>query len=876
MLFRLKGGCVLQNLPIIQKKLVLRSISSLNLWDKELTSEVKHRIEQHWRDKIKTPIYDEQCSDKEKYYVLSMFPYPSGHLHMGHVRVYTISDAVARFQRMNGKNVIHPTGWDAFGLPAENAAIERQISPDDWTEKNIEHMKNQLQTLGCSFEWHRELATCHPQYYRWTQDLFLKLYEAGLAYQKEALVNWDPVDKTVLAHEQVDENGCSWRSGAKVEKKLLKQWFIRTTKFAKDLLEGLDDSVLHDWKDIIKLQKHWIGECDGVNFDFKIKENSDEFVSLWINSPELVNDVKFVAVKKDHILARQENITGLNGTKKLSATLLNPFNNKEVPVFVSNDVEFLPFTDSYVGIPGLNEEAARFAHKNKIKFTEIDAQKSEEEIKKVREEVIGKAKELNIGGYWTSAKLRDWLISRQRYWGTPIPIIHCPNCGTRPVPKENLPVVLPKLKKLSVKGVSQLAEIDEWVTCECPKCKGPAKRETDTMDTFVDSSWYYLRFLDAKNDKEMFGRDKAMTMSPVDLYIGGKEHAVLHLYYARFIAHFLHSLGLLPEREPFKRLLVQGMVMGRSYRIKGTGEYLPESKVNIIDLKRNKAETLDTKEPVVIAWEKMSKSKHNGVDPEDMFREYGVDTTRLLILADVAPTSHRNWNSNTFPGILNWQRRLWLTVQQFIQHRKDSPPMAPEDEFKSQEDYLFDSRNYYVKGTSFNYVISQQMSVAVSKQQGLTNSLRRAPPAVFAHSLQFERALAAQIILLAPMAPYFASELWAGFLSAPNRISDGELFWDRPVLEQKWPETDMDYKLELICQVNGHENCCIKIPRKDLDILSKEEAVRLALSQKEVCDVLATRNVLDTVYKTYSGNDCIINFIAKSQQHMKEKVEKSN
>nr|CAI5823146.1 unnamed protein product [Callosobruchus analis] len=398
------------------------------------------------------------------------------------------------------------------------------------------------------------------------------------------------------------------------------------------------------------------------------------------------------------------------------------------------------------------------------------------------------AKHTNIGGYWTSAKLKDWLISRQRYWGTPIPMVHCKECGAVPVLQDKLPVQLPKLASLSEKGVSQLAEDLEWLNTKCPKCGGEAKRETDTMDTFVDSSWYFLRFTDPINQEKIFDENQVKKLMPVDLYIGGKEHAVLHLYYARFVNHFLHSLGLVPEKEPFKRLLVQGMVMGRSYRVKSTGEYLPECKVNVIDLKKNKAVTKDTQAPVVIAWEKMSKSRHNGVDPAEMFKQYGIDTTRLLILADVAPTSHRNWNTNTFPGILNWQKRLWLTIRDFLKHRNSVPQMVSEDEFKSHDDFMFDSRNYYVKGASFNYVISQQMSVAVSKQQGLTNSLRKCPPAVYAYSKQFERALAAQIILLAPMAPHFASELWSGFVSAPNRLNDsGEVIWDKAVLEQKWP-----------------------------------------------------------------------------------------
>ncbi|KAJ8954021.1 hypothetical protein NQ318_004314 [Aromia moschata] len=760
-----------------------------------------------------------------------MFPYPSGSLHMGHVRVYTISDTVARYQKMNGKNVIHPIGWDAFGLPAENAAIDRQIAPDLWTKQNISYMKTQLQKLSCSFAWDREIATCDPEYYRWTQDLFLKLYDAGLVYQKEALVNWDPVDQTVLADEQVDENGCSWRSGAKVERKLLKQWFVKTTKFAKDLLDGLDDTSLQDWRDIIKLQKHWIGECDGVSFDFKIIDDSesDKVLSLWTSRPEYIGHVKFVAVSGTHILAKKEGVKNDSETTRLVSVLENPFNKEKIPVYATSEIEFLPMTDSYVGIPDIDEQSTIFAKTHNIPYTPVPRLDSEQEIKNRQTEICAEANRLNIDGHWTSAKLRDWLISRQRYWGTPIPIVHCKKCGSQPVPRKDLPVVLPELSELSQRGGSHLAQVEGWTKTSCPQCRGPAKRETDTMDTFVDSSWYYLRYLDPRNTGEMFDKEKAMRLMPVDLYIGGKEHAVLHLYYARFIAHFLYSLGLLPEREPFKRFLVQGMVMGRTYRIKGTGGIRAGGQ----NLKRNKAAVKETGEPVVVSWEKMSKSKYNGVDPDEMFKTYGTDTTRLLILADVAPTSSRNWNSNTFPGILNWQKRLWLTIRDFLRHRNNLPPTTTDDQFLSHDDYMFDSRNYYVKGTTFNYVISQQLSVAVSKQQGLTNSIRKMPASIFAHSLQFERALAAQIIMLAPMAPHFASELWSGFVSAPNRHNNSsEIAWDKSVFDQTWPETDMDYNLDLICQVNGCENCVIKLARRDMERISKEEALSLALRQK--------------------------------------------
>lgn len=833
-----------------------RALTGINQWDEEISSELKCKIEAYWSEHLTKEHYNPPLNNgNNKYYVLSMFPYPSGNLHMGHVRVYAISDSIARFQRMHGKHVIHPIGWDAFGLPAENAAIERGVAPKQWTQQNIAQMKEQLIKLGCSFQWEREIATCNVNYYKWTQELFLKLFDAGLVYQNESVVNWDPIDQTVLADEQVDENGCSWRSGAKVERKPLKQWFIRTTRFAKDLLEGLNDPILQDWRDIIKLQQHWIGDCNGVSFDFKIVRNDDvttQFVSLWTDKPEYIKHAKFLIVSPNHILGKNSGDL-INQSIKTDVLVQNPFNKDLIPVYISElEIDFPHGVDSHLGIPCASHQDSCIAYKYHIKFDKTPERHDS------ADDICLQAQELKIGGFWTSPKLKDWLVSRQRYWGTPIPIIHCPSCGPLAVPRHNLPITL--------------SSSPSSVTCH--KCgNANANRETDTLDTFVDSSWYYLRYLSQNEEGEMFNVKDAQELSPVDLYIGGKEHAILHLYYARFISYFLHSSGLLKQKEPFKRLLVQGMVMGRSFRIKGTGQYLAESDVKVLDYKKNKATSLKTGEPVVMQWEKMSKSKLNGVSPIDMFNEYSVDTTRLLILADVAPMSHRNWNSNTFPGIINWQRRLWLTVQGFLKHRREMPANISETLFKEQEDFLFDSRNYYIKGATFNYCASQQISVAISKMQGLTNSLRKASASIFAHSVQFERALSVQIILLAPIAPHFASELWSGFCSAPNRLSTTEeIKWDKSVLEQKWPEVDMEYELDLVCQVNGQddEEVIVKMQRCLIEQLSKEGAVELALKESKIQDLLKNRSISDISYTLHPGYEAVLNISA-----YKNDVEKS-
>nr|CAD7260236.1 unnamed protein product [Timema shepardi] len=830
----------------------------LSKWNEDLTLSTKHSIENYWKSKLKFPPFDDQ---KPKYYVLSMFPYPSGRLHMGHVRVYTISDTMARFHQMNGKNVIHPMGWDAFGLPAENAAIERSVEPRKWTNQNIVHMKNQMKQLGCSFDWDREVSTCDVSYYHWTQALFLKLYESGLVYRKEALVNWDPVDQTVLADEQVDENGCSWRSGAKVEKKLLNQWFIRATQFAKSLYDGLSDPLLKNWRDIIKVQKHWIGECDGTTFEFELEGiKSETRVNVWTRNPESVLEATFIAVSPGSVLDKLDlgEIFSENTVfRKLSLSARNPFTQALLPVYVTDRVSYEDGTDTHLGVPRRSESDKLFAELANIPLSstpgdDVSSVSSTEEA--VKEHVCEIARQKNIGGYPVSSKLRDWLISRQRYWGTPIPMIHCTSCGgIQPVPFKDLPVVLPEIECLSSRGQSPLLEATDWLHTKCPKCGGDATRETDTMDTFVDSSWYFLRYLDPHNKEEPFSKEKVSNFMPVDLYIGGKEHAVLHLYYARLMNHFLHQVGLVPHREPFRRLLVQGMVKGRSYRVKGTGRYLTEQQV---DLSGKQPVEKDTGQPVITTWEKMSKSKHNGVDPDDMLKDYGIDTTRLLILADVSPTSHRHWTVDTFPGILNWQNRLWLTMRNFLNERSTLStgvkclPNSPE--FEKDEAWMFDNRNFFVKGVTFQISVTFQLSVAISRMQGLTNSLRRANSLVVAHSLQFERALAAQIILLAPMAPHFASELWSGYVSAPHRLdTSGEILWDKGVLEQAWPQVDSNYEgYELLCKVNGRDMCNFKMTKSHLNQLTHDDAMELALSQTKLqqstqgCKIINTKFTL--------------------------------
>ena len=824
---------------------------------------MKKSIEDHWRDKLNDRRFD-SSNLKDKFYVLSMFPYPSGSLHMGHVRVYTISDAIARFHRLNGKNVFHPMGWDAFGLPAENAAIQRQIPADEWTKQNIDHMKKQLNELGCSFDWQAELTTCDPSYYKWTQKLFLMLYNDGLLCQREASVNWDPVDKTVLADEQVDANGLSWRSGAKVEKKLLKQWFVRTTKFAERLLSGLDDPILQDWRDIVKVQKHWIGNCDGWNFELTAGKRP---VTVWSNKPQEFIYAGFIAIKKDHWLNENKIDEGV-----LDVIVKNPF-GRDLPILVTKNVDFPAFNDVYIGIPSKRESDLELADKHGIR---IESSLPIEEFEEDQTWVLEKAQTLGIGGdYKVSSKLKDWLISRQRYWGAPIPIIHCPSCGAVPVKDEDLPVKLPELGG----NIGEpLHKNEQWMKCSCPKCNSDAQRETDTMDTFVDSSWYFLRYLNANNSSEMVNKKLAQNMMPVDVYVGGKEHAELHLYYARFINHYLHQKGFVLHPEPFKRLLVQGMVRGKSFRLKETGQYLKENEVDIIDEKKGKAVEKATGKAVTVMWEKMSKSKFNGVDPVEMIGVHGCDTTRLIMLADVAPTSHRNWSEATFPGIINWQKRIWLTVHDFVQARESLSEVAKSADFNEQDEKLIDAVNYFTSGTTFNYKYSHQLSVAISRMQGLTNAIRKATNDVVVHSKSYERALAAQIIMIAPMAPHFASELWTRFTSAKNRaaeISD-HINWNQDVFSQKWPKVDPHHQVELTIKANNAIIGTLNVKCEELNKMSEEQALFAALNQPKVVNYLKGKKVLGTNWTICEDYEGILTVnIDRSVEIEKQKAEKA-
>lgn len=530
-----------------------------------------------------------------------------------------------------------------------------------------------------------------------------------------------------------------------------------------------------------------------------------------------------------------------------------------MPIIVTEEVEFPPFNDVYLGVPLKSEIDLQLSEKYNLK--PVKSLFNDNNAEEMRQKIIEKAQNLTIGGdYKVSSKLKDWLISRQRYWGTPIPIIHCESCGAVPVNEKDLPVKLPELDG-DVVG-QPLSQNEAWLKCECPKCgSSNAKRESDTMDTFVDSSWYFLRYLDSKNQADIINKEVGKDLMPVDVYIGGKEHAVLHLYYARFMNHFLHQQGYVAKSEPFKRLLVQGMVKGKTYRVKETGQYIKSDEVEVINEKKQKAKEKSTGKDVEIIWEKMSKSKFNGVDPVDVIKMHGCDTMRLIMLGDVAPTSHRNWSEATFPGIINWQKRLWMTVYDFNHNRMTANEIEKSPTFNEQEEKLFDSANFFSSGATFNFKVSHQLSVAISKMQGLTNAIRRATPDVVVYGEQYERALSAQIIMLAPFAPHFASELWSRFIATPNRVNEKSEYirWNEDVFAQEWPRVDSQYPIELNVKVNNSFVYKFKVCSGELNKLSQEQAIARALEHDHVVKSLKSRKIIDAKWIILQDYEGILN-----------------
>ncbi|MGK7958961.1 leucine--tRNA ligase [Crocosphaera sp.] len=812
-------------------------------------------IEQKWQQDWvkqgldKTP----ENSDKPKFYALSMFPYPSGNLHMGHVRNYVITDVIARLKRLQGYRVLHPMGWDAFGLPAENAAIDRNIPPADWTYKNIAQMKQQLQTLGLSIDWDREVATCSPDYYKWTQWLFLQFYQAGLAYQKEAAVNWDPIDQTVLANEQVDSEGYSWRSGAKVERKLLRQWFFKITDYAEQLLTDLDK--LSGWPDRVKLmQENWIGKSVGAYLEFPIKD-SDEKIAVFTTRPDTVYGVTYVVLAPEHPLtpkvtvAQQkaavdafiEEVSNESEIERTAedkpkrgiltgGTAINPFNGEEIPILIADYVLYEYGTGAVMGVPAHDTRDFKFATEKQLPIkVVIVPENSEDSNPKLTEAytepgimvnsgdfdgmqstegktaIIDYAEKQGYGKARIQYRLRDWLISRQRYWGCPIPVVHCPSCGTVPVPDADLPVKLPENVEFTGRGASPLSKMEDWINVPCPSCGEPAKRETDTMDTFIDSSWYYLRYTDAMNDQEAFKLEKANDWMNVDQYVGGIEHAILHLLYSRFFTKVLRDRGLVNVDEPFNRLLTQGMVQAMAYKNPKTGKYIPVDKVN-----PESPKDPDTGDDLEVLYEKMSKSKYNGVDPQKVLGKYGADTARMFILFKAPPEKDLEWDDADVEGQFRFLNRVWRLVNGYAEKQ---PEVISNKELSKEEKVLRRAINTAIKEISEELEGDYQFNTAVSELMKLRNALNDAK---CIYSGVYKEGIETLLILLAPFAPHIAEELWHN------------LGHETSIHLQTWPEVDPTAlvvdEITLVIQIMGKTRGTIQVPANS----SKEELEKLA------------------------------------------------
>ena len=795
----------------------------------------------------------DSASAKPKAYVLEMFPYPSGRIHMGHVRNYTMGDVLARYRRMQGMEVLHPMGWDAFGMPAENAAMENKVHPGGWTRANIATMRGQLKRLGFALDWSRELATCEPDYYGHEQALFLDLYEAGLVYRKESEVNWDPVDMTVLANEQVID-GKGWRSGAPVERRKLSQWFLKITDFAEELLDGL--ASLDQWPDKVRLmQENWIGKSRGLQFRFKLAEPVGEIgdIEVFTTRPDTIFGASFVAIAASHPFAAAIAATDSEAAEfiaecKLGGTTAAEIETAEkrgfdtgvevvhpldpdwkLPVYIANFVLMDYGTGAIFGVPGHDARDHEFATKYHLPIRRVVAATAGEAGQPIIEaemdegvvvnsrfldgmttadassEVIKRAEASGWGKGTTAWRLRDWGVSRQRYWGTPIPIIHCDACGPVAVPREQLPVILPEDVSFDIPG-NPLDRHLAWRDVACPKCGGPARRETDTLDTFVDSSWYFIRFASQPSDKP-FDRAEAEAWLPVAQYIGGVEHAILHLLYARFWTRALHRIGKLGITEPFKGLFTQGMVTHETYR-SPDGRWVSPDEVEfggggaVVERASGAALTRGRVE-------KMSKSKRNTIDPEPIVDRYGADAVRWFMLSDSPPERDLEWSESGIEGAARFVQRVWRLAASGAGSRQGV-------------DAALDKRVHRATAAVGEAIEGLQFNKAVAALYELTTAIEKA-----ATSASRDKAVRTLILLAAPMAPHLAEEAWA-------RLNEAGL-----IADAAWPTYDpamlVDDEVTLAVQVNGKLRDTLTAPRG----LDRDAAEALALASDKVIKQLA-------------------------------------
>ena len=819
--------------------------------------------QQRWQEMGLDQTPEPSADRSDNFYALSMFPYPSGNLHMGHVRNYVITDVLARLMRLKGKRVLHPMGWDAFGLPAENAAIERGVDPADWTDRNIGQMREQLQRLGLSIDWTREVATCHSDYYRWTQWLFLQFLNADLAYRKEATVNWDPIDQTVLANEQVDADGRSWRSGALVEKRKLRQWFLKITAVADELLDDLEQ--LKGWPERVRtMQANWIGRSSGATLRFAIEADGKQAIEVFTTRPDTVFGVSYVVLAPEHDLVDQlttpaqreavetfrQSLQSISEQDRVAddrpkrgvatgGTVEHPFTGQAVPVWIADYVLPDYGTGAVMGVPAHDSRDFAFAKQYDLPITTVviepghgsDSGEPSEAFtglgelvgsaefdglqgEQAKDAIIKAAEQRGVGAAKITFRLRDWLISRQRYWGCPIPVIHCDDCGVVPVPESDLPVELPRDVDLSGSGGSPLERATEWKQVRCPKCGKPATRETDTMDTFMCSSWYYLRYTDANNDSAPFTTGSIDAWMPVDQYVGGVEHAILHLLYSRFFTKVLQQRNLVSCSEPFQKLLTQGMVQGVTYRNPKTRKYIAPSAVS----DANQPTDPEDGEALEVFFEKMSKSKYNGVDPGAVVDRYGADTARMFILFKAPPEKDLEWDDADVEGQFRFLQRIWrLCDGAKASGLQLQSPLPLPAELTDAETDLRRAVHTAIEAVSDDLQGDElQFNTAVSELMKLSNAMGGQLDAVSAPVAQ--EAVRSLLLLLAPFAPHLAEELWE------------QLQGSGSIHQQRWPEVDASAlvrdTITVVLQVKGKVRGNLEVPAA----ISKEELEQVALA----------------------------------------------
>jgi leucyl-tRNA synthetase len=812
-------------------------------------------------------------SSKPKYYVLSMFPYPSGRIHMGHVRNYTLGDVVARLKRAQGYNVLHPMGWDAFGLPAENAARERKIHPAKWTYENIANMRGELKRMGLSIDWSRELATCDPAYYKHQQKLFLDFYKKGLAYRGEAMVNWDPVDETVLANEQVIE-GRGWRSGALVEKRKLAQWFFKITSYAEDLLQEL--TTLTRWPEKVRLmQENWIGKSEGAKVFFPLKnaaageKNVAQQIEVFTTRPDTLFGASFIAISPGHPLAvawaKQDaklsdfiKECAKGGTSALELEMAEKkgydtghktghplMQGKQLPVYVANFVLMEYGTGAIFGCPAHDARDFEFATKYKLPILPVVLPPGEDpytyklgdapfvedgkifnseflnglSVADAKREVIKKLETIKAGTGTIQYRLRDWLISRQRYWGCPIPVIHCEACGIVPVPEKDLPVALPEDADFSKPG-NPLDSHPTWKKVSCPSCSKPATRETNTCDTFVDSSWYFARFCSPHNKEEPVTKSAVDHWLPVDQYVGGVEHAILHLLYSRFFTRAMKDTGHVKLKEPFAGLFTQGMVCHESYKdVDGKWLYPEEVQKN----PDGTAQHVTTGKPVTVGRvEVMSKSKRNVVDPGRIIGSYGADTARLFMLSDSPPERDLEWTESGVDGAFRYVKKLFRMVEEPGFELSGSAPAT----FSAKAEAARRSVHKTIQGVTGD-LERFAFNVAVAKLRELTNELSALDGKTEGEAFVYREGMENIAKLLQPMLPHLAHEMW-------ERLGHKTLLCD-----EAWPKADpamaQDSSVTVAVQVNGKLRATIQLPRG----ASKQDAEKAALAIEGVQRALA-------------------------------------